>query len=115
MSTNSFSLNIQTLSLPLAVNAKGIVRVGNTRVTLDTVIIAFLEGATAEEIAYQYSSLNLSDIYSVIGYYLGHRSEIDKYLLRREKQAESVRKRNEGKYDPSGIRDRLLARKANVG
>jgi len=35
--------------------------------------------------------------------------------IRRKKQAESVRKRNEGKYDPSGIRDRLLARKAKLG
>ena len=96
MSTNSFSLNIQTPSLPLAVNANGIVRIGNTRVTLDTVITAFLEGATAEEIAYQYSSLNLSDIYSVIGYYLGHRSEIDRFLQRRKKTSRVSSKTKRG-------------------
>jgi len=42
----------------------GVVRVAKTRVTLDTVVTAFLEGCTPEEIAEQYPSLQLSEIYS---------------------------------------------------
>lgn len=49
--------------IPLVADANGVIRVGRTRVTLDTVITAFLEGATAEEIREQYPSLQLSDIY----------------------------------------------------
>jgi uncharacterized protein (DUF433 family) len=56
--------------VPLATDAGSVVRVGGTRVTLDTVVTAFEEGATAEEIVHQYPSLKLADIYAVIGYYL---------------------------------------------
>ncbi len=61
------SLATATESLPLTVDDDGVIRAGRTRVTLDTVIAAFLEGATAEEIARQYPSLDLADVYSVIG------------------------------------------------
>ena len=35
--------------IPLQTDADGVVRVGGTRVTLDTVVAAFADGATAEE------------------------------------------------------------------
>lgn len=51
-------------------------RVGGTRVTLDTLVAAFEQGATTEEIAQQYPSPGLADVYSVIGYYLRRRDEV---------------------------------------
>ncbi len=39
-------------TVPLVRDADGVIRVGKTRVTLDTVVSAFLDGATAEEINY---------------------------------------------------------------
>ena len=39
--------------LPLTVDEGGVVRVGKTRVTLDTLVAAFFDGATPEEIAQQ--------------------------------------------------------------
>jgi uncharacterized protein (DUF433 family) len=101
--------------IPLAVDAHGVLRVGNTRVTLDTVIAAFADGATAEEIVQQYPSLHLADVYSVIGYYLRHASEIDTYLHQRRVQREAIRQQNEARFDPHGVRDRLLARRASQG
>lgn len=98
--------------LPLETDVDGAVRVGNTRVTLDTIVMAFAQGATAEEIAQQYSSLQLADIYAVIAYYLRHRSAVEAYLGHRAQQAELVRSDNETRFDPSGVRDRLLARRA---
>ena len=59
-------------SVPLAMGADGVIRVSGTRVTLDTVLAAFREGATAEEIVQQYPSLALADVYQVIGYALRH-------------------------------------------
>ena len=44
------SLVIVNTPIPLKTDSEGVVRVGNTRITLDTVIAAFKEGATAEEI-----------------------------------------------------------------
>jgi uncharacterized protein (DUF433 family) len=96
----------------LETDADGVVRVGGTRVTLDTIVAAFREGATAEEIVYQYPSLNLADVYSVIGYYLQRRSHVEAYLRRRQRQRAEVREHNEAQFDPRGIRDRLLARRA---
>ncbi|MDO8754924.1 MAG: DUF433 domain-containing protein, partial [Anaerolineales bacterium] len=88
-----------------------VVRVGGTRVTLDTVVRAFLRGAAAEEIAQQYPSLSLADVYATISYYLQHRAAVEKYLEKRAKYAMSIRKQNEKHFDQSGIRARLLARK----
>ncbi len=47
------------------------------RITLDTVVAAFLEGAAAE-IGEHYPLLQISDIYSVVAYYLRHQTEVAK-------------------------------------
>ena len=89
----------------------GALRVGGTRVTLDTVVGAYLDGAAAEEIALAYDSLELADIHETIAYYLRHRAEVEAYLVRREAKAEEVRRVNENRWPSAGIRERLLARK----
>lgn len=100
-----------TITLPLETDPDDVIRVGKTRVTLDTLVTAFNEGATAEEIAQQYPSVALADIYSVIGYYLRRQAEVESYLSRRRQQASEVRQRLEARLDPNGIRARLLARR----
>ncbi|MFE1748499.1 DUF433 domain-containing protein [Coleofasciculus sp. H7-2] len=107
------ALSITSEPIPLEVNAEGLVRVGGTRVTLDTVVAAFNSGATAEEIVFQYPSLQLADVYAVISYYLRHRQEVEVYLQQRQKRASEIRKQNEAKFDPNGVRDRLLSRRTN--
>ena len=102
-----------TETIPLKMDNDGVIRVSETRVTLDTIVAAFKEGATAEEIADQYPTMPLADIYSVIGYYLHQKKEVDAYLNRREKFAEEVRRQNEARFDATGIRERLLARRKN--
>ena len=105
------SIPIRAETVPLSADADGVIRVSGTRVTLDTLIFAFIEGATAEEIAQQYPSLELADIYAAIAYYLRHRSEVESYLKKRQKQADIVLMENESRFDPRGIRARLLARR----
>lgn len=96
---------------PIEIDEQGVVRVAKTRVTLDTVVTAFLEGCTPEEIAEQYPSLQLSEIYLVIGYYLRHRDEVNIYLADRQQQAAVIQQQVEQRFNPIGIRDRLLARR----
>jgi len=105
------TLQIQPVPLPITLTKSGVARVGGTRVTLDTVVRAFIRGATAEEIAQQYPSLSLSDVYATISYYLQNTAEVDQYLEKRMKQAQSVKRENQKKFDQTGIRERLLARK----
>jgi uncharacterized protein (DUF433 family) len=98
--------------IPLTTDADGVIRIGGTRVTLDTIVSAFDEGATAEEIAQQYSSLNLGDVYAVIGYYLRRRSEVKEYLQKRQQLGKEIREQNESHFEPRDVRERLLARRS---
>ena len=104
------SLAISSDPAPLVADDNGVVRVRGSRVRLDTVIYAFNQGATAEEILQQYPSLALSDIYATIGYYLQHRDSVDAYLHERGSDHERVRQLNESRTDPAGLRERLLKR-----
>lgn len=104
---------VVTQTIPVVTGADGVIRITHTRVPLETLIDAFHNGATAEEIAQQYPSLSLADVYSIIGYYLHQRSEIEAYLARRRKVAEQVRLENERRFSPEGIRARLLARRTD--
>ena len=106
------TLTVERVEVPLAADRDGVMRVGGTRVTLDTVIAAFREGASAEEIVQQYPSLELADVYWVIGYFLQHQSDVDGYLAARQHRAAALQAHNEAQFDPIGIRDRLLARRA---
>ena len=106
------TLVIAAETAPLETNVDGVVQVGKTRVTLDTVVTVFKQGTTAEEIVYRYPSLKLADVYSTIAFYLNHQQEVETYLQQRQKQAQEVRKINKGKFDPQGLRDRLLTRQA---
>lgn len=96
---------------PLETNADGVVRVGKTRVTLDTVVAVFKQGSTAEEIVYRYPSLKLADVYPTIAFYLNHQQEVEAYLQQRQQQSQEVRRMNQARFDPQGLRDKLLARK----
>jgi uncharacterized protein (DUF433 family) len=105
-------LNLEAPPLPLAADAFGVVRVGGTRIPLDTVITAFKQGSTPEQIVDDFDTLHLADVYAVIGYYLRHQSEVEAYLEEQRRSAEEIRRENERRFPPHGIRERLLARRA---
>ncbi len=104
------SLLIDSEPIPLTIDADGVIRIAQTRVTLDTLVHAFLDGATAEEIVQQYPTLDLADVYAVIGYFLRHRTDVEKYLQKRQEQADVVRKDNETRFYFRDIRARLATR-----
>ena len=104
---------IATEVIPLETDEHGVIRVSNTRVTLDTVVTAFKAGATAEEIVQQYPTIPLADVYYVIGYYLHRQDEVEVYLGKRKLEAEELQKQIEVRTNPIGIRERLLARQEN--
>lgn len=97
-------------TMPMLTGADGVIRVSGTRVTLDSILLAFNDGETPEEIAQQYPSVPLADIYHLIGYHLRHAAETEAYLRRRQRESEKVRRENEARSSPDGVRRRLLAR-----
>jgi len=100
-----------TETIPLVTGTDGVMRMRGTRVTLETVVAAFAEGATPEEIVQQYSSVSLADVYQVVGYYLQHSAELAPYLERRREELCQMRSLNEARYPAAGVRERLLARR----
>ena len=64
---------------PLYATDDGVVRITGTRVSLDTLLSAFQNGCTPEQIVYKYPSLTLADVYAVITYYLRHQQEVEAY------------------------------------
>ena len=50
--------------------------------------------------------------YPVLAYYLDNREAVDGYIAQREDKARKLRKSIEHDFDPTGLRARLLARRA---
>jgi uncharacterized protein (DUF433 family) len=104
------TLSLEPILLPLITNDKGVVYVQGTRIPIDFIIYEYLEGATAEDIAQNYPSLNLPAIHAVLSYYLSHKAEVDAYIVQQERLAEAkyleIRERSEQK----DLRQRLLSR-----
>ena len=106
------TLEVLAEPAPLAADQDGVIRVGGTRVTLATIVTAFHQGTTAETMVQQYPSLTLADVYAVLGYYLRHQVDADAYLAEQQQEADMVRQQNEARFNPTGIRSRLLARRS---
>jgi uncharacterized protein (DUF433 family) len=104
------TLNIEQQTIPLTADQHGIMRVGATRVTLDTVVHAFEQGHTAEEIVSHYPALRLADVYAVIAYYLNNQAEVHAYLHQQQTEAQKTREQIEVKAEYQAFRQRLLAR-----
>jgi uncharacterized protein (DUF433 family) len=105
------SLTFDPVAVPLHTDPHGTVRVGGTRVTLQTLLASFLDGATPEQIIQDFDTLKLADVYAVIAYYLTNRAAMDAYLEERRNQGEDVRRKMEAIFDQAGMKERLLARR----
>ena len=70
--------------------------VARTRVSLDSIVYAFLNGQTAESIARSFDVLSLEQVYGAIAFYLAHRSEIDAYL---EEEREEFERQHQAARD----------------
>lgn len=106
-------LSIAAEPIPLSVDAHGTVRVRGTRLTLETVLGIFNQGASPGEIVAAFPDLELADVYAVITYYLRHQAEVDAYLHQQEARAATIRAKIAARQgDQRGLRRRLLARRA---
>lgn len=100
-----------TYEINLTKTKASVLRIGKTRVSLDSVITAFNHGATPEQIVYDFDTLTLSEVYAAISYYLQNRETVDSYLAKRAKQNEKLREANDARFEHQGIREKLLARR----
>jgi hypothetical protein len=97
--------------VPLATDEDGSIRVSGAHGLLDLVIDEFKSGATAESVAWEHPAFALADVNQALAYHLRHTGEIDEHLARRQEQGARIRRQFEARFDPNGIRERLLARR----
>jgi uncharacterized protein (DUF433 family) len=86
---------------------QGALRVGSLGVSLDSVVIAFEQGHSAETIQQLYSALSLEEVYGAIAFYLANRDEVRQYLQRQDQLWDELRQRAE--QSPSPVVQRLRA------
>ena len=87
----------------------GVLRVGDTRVMLDSVVAAFHLGHSAETIAQQYPALSLEDVYGAIAYYLANQADVDRYLRDQDEVWKQWREKANAVESPAVQRLRGLA------
>lgn len=79
------------MSSPYVEQQDAVYKVSGTRVSLDSIVYAFISGQSAESIAQSFPVLTLEQVYGAIAFYLGHREEVDRYLEAQRQDFETKR------------------------
>ncbi len=104
------ALDVHAEAPPLHEDTAGVLRVGSTRVSLDSVVAAFHRRGTPEQIVEEYPSLELADVYDVIAYYLRHRTDVDRYLREQQQAASDMMDRLRSEFPQPNLRQKLTKR-----
>jgi uncharacterized protein (DUF433 family) len=102
-------LALATDPTPIHVDSDGAVRVGQTRVRLESIVYRHQQGDTPEEIHECFPAVPLPDIYVVVAYYLRHKEELDAYIAESEAEADRIQAMIEAKYPTRELRERSRA------
>ncbi|MGA2078827.1 MAG: DUF433 domain-containing protein [Terriglobia bacterium] len=112
---NSCTATLDTTQIaPLASWEDGSIRIGSSRVTLDTIVHEFRSGATAEQIQDDFPTFSLREIYGAISYYLEHEEQVEAYLRRRDQEADRIRREIEDRPRADALRRRIRERYARL-
>jgi hypothetical protein len=71
-----------------------VMRVGKFRVMLDSVVVAFQQGHSAETIQQQYPAMTLEEVYGALAYYLANQDEVDRYMKRQDQIWNELREKS---------------------
>lgn len=93
---------------------EGSIRIAGTRVTIESVIQAFRDGATPEQICQDFPALSLAQVYDVLAFYLGHQADVEAYLLDQGRATATIREEVRIRHDAFlvDLRQRLAARRS---
>ena len=70
----------------------GAYRITDARVSLDSVVYAFLKGDSPEAIAQSFPVLKLAEVYGALAWYLEHQDEFDDYLSQADDRHEQIKR-----------------------
>jgi uncharacterized protein (DUF433 family) len=111
------NLILEAIPVPLHDDGHGGLRVGQTRVSLESVWHLHQQGASAAEIVQAFDTLQLADVHAVLAWALRHRAELDAYLKRRDEEAAQIRRQLEEagltptRQESAKLKDKLKSRR----
>ena len=91
---------VGTKPKPVRTDSYGVLRVGKTRVSLDSVVYGFKRGADAAEIQSDFDTLTFAEVHAAIAYYLHNKEKVEAYLAKQEIEWERSRREHEAAYPP---------------
>jgi uncharacterized protein (DUF433 family) len=94
------------------VDEHGVMRIGNSRVMLDSIVAGFEQGHSPETLQQQYPTLSLEEVYGAITYYLAHTDQVHAYVKRQDELWEAWRARSATRSSP--VVERLRALRASA-
>ena len=90
------------------------IRVVGTRITIESIILSFQDGATPEEICQDFPALALAQVYDVLAFYLTHQAEVEAYLREQAHVAAETRQEIQARHTAflTNLRQRLATRRS---
>ena len=94
---------------------EGVLRITGTRITLDSVIQPFHDGATPEEMCQDFPSLPLAQVYGILAFYLNQQDALDAYLAEQAQTSTIICQELQTTYAAflTDLRYRLTARRTS--
>lgn len=114
------SLIPEAIPVPLEDDGHGGLRVGQTRVSLESVWHLHQQGASPAEIVRAFDTLQVADVHAVLAWALRHREEVEAYLRRRDEEAAQIRRQLEEanltptRDESAKLKEKLEARRQNL-
>lgn len=106
-----------TLTLPFRQIPDGTIRIGDTLISLETILDSYLCGQGPEEIHSGFPFIDLADIHAIIAFYLKNRETVDRYLAEQEADSQRILRElaemraNAEKREPLNVQQEPAARR----
>ena len=91
----------------------GALRVGVSDVSLDSVVIAYQQGHSAESIQQLYPLVSLEEVHGAIAFYLANQTEVHQYLDKQRKLWNELKAKSDQRPSPVVERLRILKSTGN--
>ena len=102
-------------TVPLVQLENGAVRVRNSRVTLETIVIRMQVGDTVEDIHRGFPTVSVAQIKDILAWYFDNQADVDEYIQQLQAEAERIFQWFESRPGYKKVsREELLRRKAQL-